>query len=327
MCPGDGLGGESRDIQDVRTWFMCNSTEIGENVRRTHGTLSQDKRDTSTAWLLSELGLSRRISLCLLVLFSFSSQKNRYRPKGVLQQRCSAHFWRNFDAFWNVPLFQIKQNPFWRISDAFLMHSCYCRRLFRKHLLDDTEKSTEKKIQVVGRRQWEAKPRAQEETGMATRHWGGCSSWRSVDRPPGTPTTIRPTSICIFSNSRVKWSNRSAPECTTVSQFFGQIRQAAPGLIERGVPRRGVPLGNRLQIQRRCTPIRIRGVYKPVWRSIKETLSTCPEPTVAPDACRRTHFCGTPLCGTPLSVILTPTYLRHLRRNSGECGGPSSELC
>ena len=28
---------------------------------------------------------------------------------------------------------------FWRISDAFLTHSCYCRRLFRKHLLDDTE--------------------------------------------------------------------------------------------------------------------------------------------------------------------------------------------
>ena len=28
------------------------------------------------------------------------------------------------------------------ISDAFLTHSCYCRRLFRKHLLDDTDSGT-----------------------------------------------------------------------------------------------------------------------------------------------------------------------------------------
>ena len=55
--------------------------------------------------------------------------KNRYRPKGVLPQRCSAHFGRIFDAiltdFWrilDVPLFPIKQDPFWRIFDAFLTH-------------------------------------------------------------------------------------------------------------------------------------------------------------------------------------------------------------
>ena len=34
----------------------------------------------------------------------------RYRPKGVLPQRCSAHFWRIPDAF---------STHFWRISDAF----------------------------------------------------------------------------------------------------------------------------------------------------------------------------------------------------------------
>ena len=52
-----------------------------------------------------------------------------YRRKGVLPQRCSAHFWRILDAilthFWrilDVPLFPIKQDPFWRISDAFLTH-------------------------------------------------------------------------------------------------------------------------------------------------------------------------------------------------------------
>ena len=59
--------------------------------------------------------------------------------KGVLPQRCSAHFWCIFDAnltdFWrilDVPPFPIKQDPFWRISDAFLTHSGYCRRLFPK---------------------------------------------------------------------------------------------------------------------------------------------------------------------------------------------------
>ena len=57
----------------------------------------------------------------------------RHRPKGVLPQRCSADFWRIFDAiltdFWrilDVPLVPIKQDPFWRhfwcISDAFLTH-------------------------------------------------------------------------------------------------------------------------------------------------------------------------------------------------------------
>ena len=32
------------------------------------------------------------------------------------------HFWRISDAFWNVPLFPIEQDPFWRIFDAFLTH-------------------------------------------------------------------------------------------------------------------------------------------------------------------------------------------------------------
>ena len=41
--------------------------------------------------------------------------KIRYRPKGVLPQRCSAYFWRISDAFWNIPLFPIKQ-------DVFLTH-------------------------------------------------------------------------------------------------------------------------------------------------------------------------------------------------------------
>ena len=70
-------------------------------------------------------------------------------PNSVSSKRCShpkvfrallTQFWRVSDAFWNVPLFPTKQDPFWRIFDAFLMHSCYCRRLFWKHLLDDTDK-------------------------------------------------------------------------------------------------------------------------------------------------------------------------------------------
>ena len=36
---------------------------------------------------------------------------------------------------------------------------------------------------------------------------------------------------------------------------------------------------------------------------IKKTLRTCPELTVAPDARQRTHFCGTPLCGTPFRLV------------------------
>ena len=45
----------------------------------------------------------------------------------------------HFRRFWNVPLFPIKEDPFWRILDAFLTHSCYCRHLFREHLCDDTD--------------------------------------------------------------------------------------------------------------------------------------------------------------------------------------------
>ena len=77
--------------------------------------------------------------------------QGRYRPKGVLPQRCSAHFlthfWRKFDGFLTLfgrSYFPNKTRPilthFWRISDAFLTHAGYCRRLFRKHLLDDTDK-------------------------------------------------------------------------------------------------------------------------------------------------------------------------------------------
>ena len=50
----------------------------------------------------------------------------RYCPKGVLPQRCSAHFWRNFDAFlthFGTFLFSpIKPDPFWRIFDSILTH-------------------------------------------------------------------------------------------------------------------------------------------------------------------------------------------------------------
>ena len=56
-----------------------------------------------------------------------------FSPKGVP---------RIFDAFWNVPLFQKNKTNFGAflthfrcISDVFLTHSCYCRRLFREHLL------------------------------------------------------------------------------------------------------------------------------------------------------------------------------------------------
>ena len=67
-----------------------------------------------------------------------------FSPKGVprIFDAFVKQIWRISDAFWNVPLFPIKQDPFWRIFDAFLTHSCYCQRLFRKHLLDDTEKVT-----------------------------------------------------------------------------------------------------------------------------------------------------------------------------------------
>ena len=41
------------------------------------------------------------------------------------------------------------------------------------------------------------------------------------------------------------------------------------GIIVRGVPRRGVPVGNRLQTQRRRAWIRIRYVSKSVWIRIK----------------------------------------------------------
>ena len=69
-------------------------------------------------------------------------------PIGIVQQvfspqRCSAHFRRILDAVWNVPLFPIRQDPFWRIFDAFLTHflddrqitHLICVRL--KHLLCD----------------------------------------------------------------------------------------------------------------------------------------------------------------------------------------------
>ena len=68
---------------------------------------------------------------------------NRYPPKGVLPQRCFRRrildaFLTNFGAF----LFtHSRQDPFWRIFDAFLMHSCYCQHLFREHLLDGTDVS------------------------------------------------------------------------------------------------------------------------------------------------------------------------------------------
>ena len=63
-----------------------------------------------------------------------------FSPNGVPRvfDAFSTQFRRISDAFWNVPLFPNKTGPilthFWRISDAFLTHSCYCRRLFRKHL-------------------------------------------------------------------------------------------------------------------------------------------------------------------------------------------------
>ena len=74
-----------------------------------------------------------RFSMCLS-----TPQKRRRRGfhsstgivQKVLSQRCSAHFCRILDTFfdslltrfWNVPLFPIKQDPFWRIFDACLTH-------------------------------------------------------------------------------------------------------------------------------------------------------------------------------------------------------------
>ena len=47
---------------------------------------------------------------------------------------------------------------------------------------------------------------------------------------------------------------------------------------------------------------------------LKKALSACPERTVAPDARPRTHFCSTPLCGTPFSNrkfrLLRKRYMR-----------------
>ena len=47
-----------------------------------------------------------------------------FSPKGVprIFDAFLTQFWRISDAFWSVPLFPIKQDPFWRISDAFLTH-------------------------------------------------------------------------------------------------------------------------------------------------------------------------------------------------------------
>ena len=71
-----------------------------------------------------------------------------FSPKGVprIFDACLTQFWRISDAFWTF-LFPNKTRPilthFWRIFDAFLTHFwrilAICRRLFRKHLLDDTE--------------------------------------------------------------------------------------------------------------------------------------------------------------------------------------------
>ena len=77
-------------------------------------------------------------------------QKFRYRPKGVLPQGVPRIFDAFLTHFWRIlecSSFPNKTRPIlthvWRISDTFLTHSCYCRRLFRKHLLDDTENWTQ----------------------------------------------------------------------------------------------------------------------------------------------------------------------------------------
>ena len=93
-------------------------------------------------------GIFRVFSWCFQGVF-------REFQGSVSSKRCSPPkvfraFWTHFgqisDAFWtflssryNKTHFDAFLTHFWRISDAFLTHSGYCRRLFQKHLLDDTE--------------------------------------------------------------------------------------------------------------------------------------------------------------------------------------------
>ena len=75
-CPGDDLGASPRDILDVPTSFLCNSTQIEQNVFGTNGTLPRDKRETE--WFQSDyaamptIWVSRQISFVFLFLPKFS---------------------------------------------------------------------------------------------------------------------------------------------------------------------------------------------------------------------------------------------------------------
>ena len=103
-----------------------------------------------------------------------------------------------------------------------------------------------------------------------------------------------------------KWKDRvwskspySEPDCT--------------GIMVRGVTWRGggYPLGtaSKHNAGRARALIRIRDVSRPVWIRIKmpclyhsriqKNPERVPERAVAPDTGPRTHFRGTPLCGTP----------------------------
>ena len=130
------------------------------------------------------------------------------------------------------------------------------------------------------------------------------SNWRR-DRGVKSPKTRGGVKILKFRGS------------LKLTLFYrGSTNNRQSGITVRGVPRSGVPLGNRFQTQRRFfTLIRIRGVsniyiyiytYKPYPRCLQhffKTLSTCPKCTVALDVRPRTHFCGATKCGTRLSIV------------------------
>ena len=94
------------------------------------------------------------------------------------------------------------------------------------------------------------------------------------------------------------------------------------GTAEGGTRRE--PLPNATQARMDTYPIRIKtglDTYQNAFSIVEsmKTLSTCPKRTVAPDARPRPHFCGTALCGTPLSIIPRIRLKKNRKMPSGRC--------